>query len=71
VNRVAAAVLRPGTSSRADARSLLRVQAQALLAQIQAALARNSYGADTRAHLQDSADTLTQVLSARLQRSGI
>ncbi|HEX7440014.1 MAG TPA: zinc-dependent metalloprotease, partial [Caldimonas sp.] len=71
VNRVAAAVLRPGTSSRADTRSLLRIQAQALLAQIQAALGRGSYRADSAAHLQDSADTLEQALSARLQRLGV
>ncbi|MDQ6679461.1 MAG: zinc-dependent metalloprotease, partial [Pseudomonadota bacterium] len=70
INRIAAAVLRPGSLSRADARGLMRMQAQALLAQIQAALSRRSYSADTLAHLQDSADTLTQVLSARLQRAG-
>jgi hypothetical protein len=70
VNRIAAAVLRPGAASRADERSLLRSQAHALLAQIQAALARRSYNAETTAHLQDSADTLSQALSARLQRTG-
>ena len=70
LNRVAAAVLRPGGTSRADARSLIRIQAQSLLNQIQAALARRTYGADTQAHLQDSVDTLSQVLSAKLQRLG-
>ncbi|MEO7009356.1 MAG: hypothetical protein ABI156_09430, partial [Caldimonas sp.] len=70
VNRIAAALLRPGNASRADARSLMRVQAQSLLGQIQSALARRSFGADTTAHLQDCADTLAQVLSARLQRAG-
>ncbi|MEP7056357.1 MAG: zinc-dependent metalloprotease [Caldimonas sp.] len=71
VNRLAAGVLRPGAASRADSRSLLRVQAQSLLAQIQTALGRRSYSADTVAHLQDSADTLTQALSAKLQRAGV
>jgi hypothetical protein len=71
VNRLADAVLRPGAASRADVRSLLRTQAQTLLTQIQAALGRRTYGADTAAHLQDSADTLAQALSARLQRSGV
>ena len=61
----------PGASSRADVRSLLRTQAQSLLAQIQTALGKRSYGADTQAHLQDSADTLSQALSARLQRAGV
>jgi hypothetical protein len=71
VNRLAAAVLRPASASRADSRSLMRVQAQSLLAHIQAALARRTYSADTTAHLQDCADTLSQVLSARLQRLGV
>ena len=71
VNWLAAAALRPGAASRADARSLLRIQAQSLLAQIRTALGRRTYGADTTAHLQDSADTLTQALAARLQRSGV
>ena len=59
------------SASRADVRSLLRTQTQSLLGQIQAALAKRSYGADTQAHLQDSADTLAQALSARLQRTGV
>jgi hypothetical protein len=71
VNRLAAAALRPGAASRADVRSLLRTQAQSLLGQIQTALAKRSHGADTQAHLQDSADTLAQALSARLQRAGV
>ncbi len=72
LNRIAAAVLRPGGASRADVRAQARVQAQALLAQIQGALGgRRTYGGDTVAHLQDSADTLTQALAARLQRVGV
>jgi hypothetical protein len=71
VNRLAGSVLRPGGASRADARSLARTQAQGLLTQIQAALKGRNYSADTLAHLQDSADTLTQALSARLQRQGV
>ena len=71
VNRLATAALRPGAASRADVRSLLRTQAQTLLAQIQTALGKRIYGADTQAHLQDSADTLSQALSARLQRAGV
>jgi len=70
VNRVASAVLRPGAASRVDERSLARVQAQSLLAQIDSALARRSWHGDTRAHLQDCADTLKQVLDAKLQRLG-
>ena len=70
LNRVAGLLLRPGAASRVDTRSLVRVQAQGLLSRINAALQRGSLSADSRAHLQDSADTLNQALSARLQRAG-
>ena len=70
VNRMAALLLRPGAYSRADARSLLRTQAQALLGRIQAALQRGALTPESRAHLQDSADSLTQALAAPLQRAG-
>ena len=70
LNRVAGLLLRPGSASRVDTRSLVRVQAQSLLTRINGALQRGSLSADARAHLQDSADTLNQALSARLQRAG-
>jgi hypothetical protein len=61
LNRIAALLLRPGAASRVDTRSLVRVQAQGLLTRIiNAALSADSLGADTRAHLQDSADTLAR-----------
>ena len=60
VNRIAALLLRPGAASRADTRSTVRVQAQSLLA----------LSDEAQAHLADSADTLEQALSARLQRAG-
>jgi hypothetical protein len=72
VNRVAGTLVRPGPQTRADARSLLRVQAVTLQAQLDKALKRqNGMDAATRAHLQDSADTLSQALSARLYRAGV
>lgn len=70
LNRIAGLLLRPSAASRVDTRSLVRVQAQGLLTRINGALQRGSMSADARAHLQDSADTLTQALSARLQRAG-
>lgn len=70
VNRVAAALLRPGAASRADARSLMRVEAQALLTRLNGAQKRADLSEEARAHLADSADTLAQALAARLQRSG-
>ncbi|MEO8060181.1 MAG: zinc-dependent metalloprotease [Burkholderiales bacterium] len=71
VNRVSAMLLRPSPSGRADARSLVRSRAQALLPRVLAASQRGGLGADARAHLQDCADTLSQALSARLMRSGL
>jgi hypothetical protein len=70
VNRIAALLLRPATLSRADSRSLMRSQAQTLLTRIHTASQRGGLSAEARAHLQDSADTLSQALSAKLQRAG-
>ena len=71
INRLATMLLRPTASSRADARSLLRVEAQGLLARINAAGKRTGLSAEARAHLSDGADTLTQALQAKLQRVGV
>jgi hypothetical protein len=72
VNRVASSVVRPNPMARADARSLLRAQALQLQAQLDKALKRRgTMDAETRAHLQDSADTLSQALSAKLLRTGV
>jgi hypothetical protein len=70
VNRIANLLLRPGALTRADARSLLRDDARQLLPRLKAAARRNGLAAETRAHLRDSADTLTQALAAPLQRQG-
>lgn len=70
IDRVAALLLRPGDYSRADARSLMRMQAQTLVGRIEAAAKRKGLSPEARAHLQDSADSLRQALSAPLQRAG-
>lgn len=70
VNRVANMLLQPSSLSRADARSLVRAQAQTLLSRIRAASKRKGLSAESRAHLQDSADTLSQALAARMERTG-
>ncbi len=70
LNRLAGLLLRPSSLSRADARSLVRAQAQDLLARIGAASQRKGLSAEARAHLQDSADTLRQALAAQLVRAG-
>lgn len=70
VNRIATQLLRPAALSRTDARSLVRAQAQALLTRLTTATKRPGLSAEARAHLQDSADTLQQALTAKLARMG-
>jgi Met-zincin/Domain of unknown function (DUF5117) len=69
VNRLAAAMLRPSGQTRNDARGLLRLQAQRLVQRLQGVQrpAQRS-DAETRAHLEDSLDTLRQALAAPLPR---
>ncbi|MBX9716743.1 MAG: zinc-dependent metalloprotease, partial [Burkholderiaceae bacterium] len=64
VTRIANQLLRPGALSRADARSLVRAQAQTLLARLSTTARRPGLSAEAQAHLQDSADTLQQALTA-------
>ena len=71
VTRIANQLLRPGALSRADARSLVRAQAQTLLARLNTAAKRPGLSAEAQAHLQDSADTLQQALTAKLARTGV
>jgi hypothetical protein len=71
VNRLARLLIYPGATTRADARSLLRAQSQDLLARIRVASKRKGLSEESRAHLADSADTLAQALSAKLQRAGV
>ncbi len=71
VNRLANLLLRPQALSRADARSLLRVQAKALSTQLDIASRRRGLSPEVQAHLKDSAETLNQALSARMVRAGV
>jgi hypothetical protein len=70
LNRLTTQLLRPASLSRADARSLLRAQAQALLPRLEAAARRAGLSEVARAHLQDSAESLREALSAKLTRTG-
>jgi hypothetical protein len=70
VNRMATLLLRPAALTRADARGLLREEALRLLPQLHAAAGRKGLTAETRAHLNDSADSLRSALAAPLQRQG-
>jgi hypothetical protein len=64
-------LLRPAGSSRADTKSVVRAEAQSLVARIDAAVKRPGLSSEARAHLAESAETLTQALAARLQRAGV
>jgi len=71
VNRLSALLLRPSALSRSDARSLLRVESRQLLTRIKAAAQRPGLSTEARAHLEDSAETLSLALDAKLQRVGL
>ena len=72
LNRMAGTLLRPSPQTRADARSLLRAQALQLQAQLDKVLKHPArMDAETRAHLQDCADTLAQALSAKVLRAAV
>ena len=71
VNRLAGLLLRPQALSRADARGSLRVEARLLARRLDLAARQPGCDADTRAHLQDSAETLRRALEARLDRAGV
>ena len=66
--RIAASLTRPAGQGRADARALLRAQAQGLLARMDAAQRRPALSAEARAHLADVAEQLRQALQARITR---
>ena len=72
VNRLAAFVLRPLPGSRVDARGLVRSHSRQLLANLDSVLQRRvGLDPDTRAHLEDCADSLRQAIKAPLQRLGL
>ena len=71
LSRIVSVLLRPSSFGLADARSLVRAQAQALRVRVQAASLRAGLTADTRAHLQDCADSLAQALQAKVFRPGV
>ncbi len=68
LRRVTGALLRSASSLPADARSLHRVNAQALVAELRAAQAKPAFSKETKAHLAESLDTLNEVLKAQILR---
>jgi hypothetical protein len=49
---------------------LVRAQSQSLLERVTVAARRTGLSSQARAHLEDSADTLRQALTAKLPRAG-
>lgn len=71
VTYLSALLVHPGVLSRSDARSLLRVEAASLVKRLQAASRRPGLSDEARAHLVDSAETLTQALDAKMLRASL
>ena len=70
LKRMVAVLLRSGSATLADARSLQRENAIELRASIQHALAGNHLSAESRAHLRESAATIDDALKANMLRMG-
>ncbi|QTN29483.1 zinc-dependent metalloprotease [Rhodoferax sp. AJA081-3] len=68
LRRVVNALIRPAATTPADAKSLMRANAQQLQQHIRAALGKPATKV-TRAHLLESLDLLTEALKAPLQRA--
>ncbi|MCX7220202.1 MAG: zinc-dependent metalloprotease [Burkholderiales bacterium] len=70
LKRIANTLIRPAASTPADARSLQREQASQLLTALRKAMLK-AHTPETRAHLSESAASLSEVLKASLIRSGV
>jgi hypothetical protein len=70
INRVSELLLKPGAMTRVQARSEVRQRARDLLRRLRSAQSAQALSPSARAHLRDSADSLSLALSAPLQRSG-
>jgi hypothetical protein len=68
LRRIVNALIKPAATTPADAKSLMRANAQQLQQQIRAAVAKPATKV-TRAHLSESLDLLTEALKAPLQRA--
>lgn len=70
LKRVVAVLLKPGTGTLADARSLQRENALVLRASMRRALGSKRLSMETRAHLSESIATIDDALRANLIRAG-
>ena len=70
LRRVVAILLRPTNGMPADARSLMRLDAQQLVAELKAAQKKPNLSKETKAHLAESMGTLEDALKAPMLRMG-
>ncbi len=71
LKRVAGMLVKPSASLPADARSLVRMNAIALAAEIRASQSKPAFSKETRAHLSESLNSLEEALKAPLARAGV
>ena len=71
LRRVTDALVKPPATLPPDARSLMRLNAQTLAAQLQKALSRGRLNKETQAHFAESLNTLQTALQAQVQRAGL
>jgi hypothetical protein len=71
VRRLASGLLRPGSSAAADVRSVNRLVALQLAAQLSAALTGGRWSTLVKAHLEDGLATLNEALKAPLVKQGV
>jgi uncharacterized protein DUF4953 len=69
LRRIVNMMLRTSPTTPADARSLAREDALEIQGQIRSALAKGGQSKETRAHLRETLDTLTETLKAPMQRA--
>jgi hypothetical protein len=69
LRRMVGMLLHPSAQMPADARSLMRVEAQSLASEIRKAMNKPAFSKETKAHLSESLDTLEQALKAPLVRT--
>jgi hypothetical protein len=65
---VTATLLHPSPTTPADARSLMRMNAYVLVAELRAAQSKPGFSKESRAHVAESLDTLQEALKAPMQR---
>ena len=71
LRRVTDALVKPPANLPADARSLMRMNAQILATQLKKALSRGRLNKETQAHFAESLNTLQTALQAQVQRAGL